>query len=36
MTTDVKADSITKFDYGFAAPGLSEKGKIKEDNKEKS
>jgi hypothetical protein len=30
-TIDVKADSITKFDYGFAAPGLSEKGTIKKE-----
>ena len=32
----VEADKITQFDYGFAAPGLSEKGKIKEDSKDKS
>ena len=36
QNVEVQADKITQFDYGFAAPGLSEKGKIKEDNKDKS
>ena len=36
QNVEVQADKITQFDYGFAAPGLSEKGKIKEENKDKS
>ncbi len=29
QTVDVKADSVTKFDYSFAAPGLQERAKKK-------
>ena len=31
QTLEVKADSVTTFDYGFAAPGLHERGKIEKE-----
>ena len=34
QSVTVEADKVTQFDYGFATPGLSEQGKIKENKKE--